>query len=104
MKAPRPPQRETDVVDEIVEDLSQQDVLPASAQTESMPSRDGDMVAEEQAGNWDEPAGGVGHQAPRTPLEDECKASEALVERGVTEAGEELRELEEEESLPDEAA
>jgi TATA-binding protein-associated factor Taf7 len=98
MKAKRPPQRETDVVEKIVDDLAQQDVLPPETQSDVPDDVATVMNAEDQAGNWEDPAGGKGHQAARTPLEDESEAAEILVERGVSEAEAELEELDEEET------
>lgn len=104
MKARRPSQtRDPEIVDQIVEDLGQQDVLPAGPDTDIMSPHDAEMIAEEQAGRWDEPVGAQGHQAKRMALEDETKSSEMLVQRGVTEAAEELRELDDEEASPEEA-
>ena len=105
MKAPRPapaqPYPEA-IVEEIVEDLGQQDVLPTGTGSEVMTSNDAEMVAEEQASRWDDPVGGQGHQAGRTPLEDETNPSEVLVQRGVNEAAEELRELDDAEAPAEE--
>ena len=101
MKAKRPPPRDPDTVEEIVEDLAQQDVLPMNADPENAASPDEEMTAEEHAGRWDEPVGDQGHQAKRTALEDEAKASEVLVQRGVSEAEEELEELDADESSPE---
>ena len=89
-------------MDSIVEDLNQQDVLPSDQE----PTLDNDLETildtESQASNWGEPVGELGHRAVRSPLEDEVKASEVLVSQGLTEADEELRELEEQEELEDE--
>jgi len=93
MKARRTEKPAPTNVEDIVEDLGQQDVLPAETDGEVMSSRDAELVAEEQTSRWDDPVGGQGHQAGRTPLDDETKAAEVLVQRGVNEAVEELREL-----------
>lgn len=88
--------------DAIIEDLNQQDVLPPD---------EGDVIPDmgepeesdmPQAGSWDNPAADLGHRASKTPLEDEVKATEGLVNMGVDEADVELRELDEEENEDEE--
>ena len=96
-------------IDSIVEDLAQQDVLPidegspdASDPLSSL--RTDELTSFGQAGSWDEPIGGEGQRARRIPLEDETKAADLLARRGVTEAADELNEIEEEEVAAEEAA
>jgi hypothetical protein len=101
MKAKRPNNPDPEV-DKIVEDLSQQDVLPVDGGSPATPDSI-EMNAEDGAGRWSEPPGATGHRAARLPLEDETKAAEELVERGSNEAADELQELEEDEG-PEEAA
>jgi hypothetical protein len=92
----------TDVADSVIEDLNQQDVLPPD---------EGDVIPDmgepeesdmPQAGSWDNPAADLGHRASKLPLEDEVKATEGLVNMGVDEADEELRELDEQEEEKEE--
>ena len=96
-------------IENIVEDLSRQDVMPigdeiAEESIDLDPVDAGDPAAFRQAERWDEPVGGEGHRAARVPLEDENKAADVLVHRGVTEAADELSELEEDEAAAEEAA
>ena len=93
------------VIEQIVEDLEQQDVLPA---LNGEPIADQDqpqMVGvDEFSGNpesWNNAMGGRPHSAGRTALEDEVNSSELLVERGITEAVDELSELDAIENPPD---
>jgi hypothetical protein len=104
MKTSTPQKPEPEAIERIVDDLSQQDVLPSNEGDATMSADDELIDAGEQAGSWNEPAGGVGHQMKRTPLEDETKAAEVLVQRGVNEAADELDELQEDETSPEEAA
>ena len=105
MKTPRPPAREREaepeVIEQIVEDLGQQDVLPPDSGSDAVTTGDLEKVGE-QAGRWDDPIGGQPHQAGRTALEDETKSSEILVQRGVSEAADELEEIEDSETPPEE--
>ncbi len=89
-------------VETIVEDLAQQDVLPADVESSIAPDIDTLVDQESQSGRWDEPVGEFGHRANRTPLEDETKASELLVSKGLREAEEDLRDIEEEEDIEEE--
>jgi hypothetical protein len=57
---------------------------------------------ESQSGPWNEPMGEPGHRASKVPLEDETSAAELLVGKGVNEAEEELRDLDEEEEMEEE--
>jgi TATA-binding protein-associated factor Taf7 len=93
MKTKLSPERESDVVDKIVEDLVQQDVLPFEGEGELGSEPGAEANAEDQVGSWTNSEAGKGHRAERTPLEDETKAAEVLVNRGVDEAEEELEEL-----------
>jgi hypothetical protein len=97
MKARKRINEVPDVIDQVVEDLAQQDVMPAGAGDDAMPDAEADMGFE-QAESWNEAVGGQPHQAKRSKLEDETSASELLVQRGVTEAADELGELDAEES------
>lgn len=100
MKTLHQPDREDEVVDEIVEDLGQQDVLPTGGGSATMTSEEAVLIADELSGSWNDPIGTSGHQAPRTPLEDEANPSEVLVERGAAEAADELQELDEADAPP----
>jgi hypothetical protein len=90
-----------EAIEEIVEDLGQQDVLPTGAGGGAVIDDELEVVGE-QAGRWDEPVGGQPHHAGRKALEDETKSSEILVQRGVTEAADELEEMESSETAPEE--
>ena|SRR5436190_23440971 len=90
-----------DAIEEIVEDLEQQDVLPPDSGSDTVMNDDLDVVGE-QAGRWDDPVGGQPHHAGRTALEDEINPSEILVQQGVTEAEDELEEMEASETPPEE--
>jgi hypothetical protein len=92
---------EPEAIEKVVEDLEQQDVLPPDSGSGTMTNDELEVVGE-QAGRWDDPVGGQPHQAGRKPLEDETKASELLVQQGVTEAEEELEEAEDDELPPEE--
>lgn len=93
MKALQHADPETQVVDEIVDDLGQQDVLPSEDGDVIMSEEEASLTADELSVAWGDPVGTVGHQAPRVPLEDEANPSEILVQRGATEAADELQEL-----------
>lgn len=101
MKARKRIKEDPDVVEQVVEDLGQQDVMPEGAADDTMPDAEADMGFE-QAGSWNDAVGGQPHQAKRSQMEDEASASEMLVQRGVTEAADELDELEAEESMQEE--
>jgi hypothetical protein len=105
MKTPRQDapeaEPEPEAIEKIVEDLGQQDVLPPDSGGSTMMNDELEVVGE-QAGRWDDPVGGQPHQAMRKALEDETKSSEILVQRGVTEAENELDEIESSENSPEE--
>lgn len=105
MKAKRPSE-DTPVplpVESVVEDLSQQDVLPSGDASDVIPGMETIVDLEGQSGPWDEPMGEPGHRASRMPLEDEASAAELLVDKGISEADEELRDLDEAEEMEEEA-
>lgn len=99
---PAHPNADTRSVDTIVDDLNQQDVLPSDSASEIAADLGTLIDPEGQSVRWDEPVGELGHRATRTPLEDETKASEVLVSKGLREAEEELRDIEEEQEEEDE--
>jgi hypothetical protein len=105
MKTPkqqvREAQAEPEAIEEIVEDLGQQDVLPPDTGAGAV-MNDELEVTGEQAGRWDDPVGGQPHHAARKALEDETKSSEILVQRGVTEAADELEDMQATENSPEE--
>src|SRR4051794_11250360 len=96
---------EPEVVEGIVEDLEQQDVLPTesgpSIATETEPQVVGVDEISERPESWKSAMGGRPHSAGRTALEDEINPNELLVERGITEAVDELSELDAIENPPD---
>ena len=85
-----------------MDDLSQQDVLPSGSGSDVIPEMETIVDPESQGSRWDEPMGEPGHRASRAPLEDETSAAELLVNQGVNEAEEELRDLDEEEEMEEE--
>lgn len=96
------PELRRDGPDAVVDDLSQQDFLPSAEGTlapdeDALGTDNTETVngALAQAGQWDDPVADLGHRVNKTPMEDEIKASEELVNRGVEEADEDLRELDE---------
>jgi hypothetical protein len=89
-------------VESVVEDLSQQDVLPSGNASDVIPDMETIVDPESQSGRWDEPMGEPGHRASRVPLEDEASAAEQLVDKGINEADEELRDLDEAEEMEEE--
>src|SRR5882757_7721209 len=91
------PESEVDAADAVIEDLNQQDVLPSNEGDVIPDTGEPEDEALTQAGSWDNPASDLGHRASKQPLEDEIKATEDLVNMGVDEADEELRELDEDE-------
>jgi len=93
-----------DPADSVVDDLSQQDVLPTGASESVILPDDRETLtgAMTQAGHWDDLVVDLGHRVDKQPLEDEVKASEDLVQRGVEEADEDLRELDEEDNEEEE--
>jgi hypothetical protein len=90
------------LVESVVEDLSQQDVLPSGDASDVIPEMETIVDLESQSGPWNEPMGEPGHRASKVPLEDETSAAELLVGKGVNEADEELRDLDEEEEMEEE--
>jgi len=92
----------SDEVESMVDDLNQQDVLPADEGISDLSLNDTVDGELDQAGRWDDPVGDTGTRAKRAPLEDEVKASEVLVDQGLNEAEEDLRDLEEDEETEDE--
>jgi hypothetical protein len=90
-----------DSVEDIVEDLTQQDVLPSVTGSMEEPE---DAIAGgiDETGRWDEPIGERGHRAQRHALDDETSYAEKLVSDGLDEADEELRELDEDEEEKEE--
>jgi|GEM_PF-4600656 len=94
-------------IDELVEDLSQQNVLPShnGAALDDEESDDNNNTLQgglDESGRWDEPVGERGHRAARVPLEDEVAYAEKLVTGGLNEADEELRDLDENDLEDDE--
>ena len=87
----------SDEVDAIIDDLNQQNVLPLDEGGSDLDLNDTVDGELDQAGSWDEPVGDTGTRAKRAPLEDEVKASELLVDQGLNEAEEDIRDLEEDE-------
>jgi hypothetical protein len=96
---------EPQVIEQIVEDLEQQDVLPALSGEPIVDQDEPQMVGvDEFSGNpesWNNAMGGRPHSAGRTALEDEVPPGELLVQRGITEAVDELSELDAIENPPD---
>jgi hypothetical protein len=88
--------------DSIVDDLAQQDVMPAGEGVIVPDDRETLTGAMTQAGQWDDLVVDLGHRVDKQPLEDEVQAPEDLVERGMEEADEDLRELDEEENEEEE--
>ena len=94
-------------IDELVEDLSQQNVLPSHNGAALDDDESGDdhhniQGGLDETGRWDEPVGERGHRAARAPLEDEVAYAEKLVTGGLNEADEELRDLDENDLEDDE--
>lgn len=100
MKALLHPDHEVGIVDEIVEDLTQQDVLPADEADALMSPEEAELTADELVASWGDPVGTSGHQASRVPLEDEANPAEVLVQRGATEAADEIEEMDESDGEP----
>ena len=98
----RQPEAHLDDNDSLVEDLAQQDVLPAGQGVIVPDDRETLTGAMTQAGHWDDLVVDLGHRLDRQPMEDEVNPSEDLVQKGVDEADEELRELDEEDNEEEE--
>jgi hypothetical protein len=96
---------EPEVIEQILEDLEQQDVLPTQSGEPIADQDEPQMVGVDQISenpeSWNNAMGGRPHSAGRTALEDEIDTSELLVERGITEAVDELSELDAIENPPD---
>lgn len=92
----------SDSPDSVVDDLAQQDVMPAGEGVIVPDDRETLTGAMTQAGHWDDLVVDLGHRVDKQPLEDEVMASEDLVQKGVDEADEELRELDEEDNEEEE--
>lgn len=82
--------------DAIIDDLNTEDVLPPD-ESDVIPDteepEDSDPTREE---SWSGLGADLGHRASKPPLEDEFAATQDLVNAGVEEADDELRELEDE--------
>lgn len=82
--------------DAIIDDLNTEDVLPPD-ESDVIPDteepEDNDPTREE---SWSGLGADLGHRASKPPLEDEFAATQDLVNAGVEEADDELRELEDE--------
>jgi TATA-binding protein-associated factor Taf7 len=89
-------------VESVVEDLSQQDVLPSGSSSDVMAESEALIDPDSTVGSWNDPMGELGHRANRVPLEDEVNPVEELVDKGINEADEELRDLDEEVEIEEE--
>lgn len=82
--------------DAIIDDLNTEDVLPPD-ESDVIPDteehEDSDPTREE---SWSGLGADLGHRVGKPPLEDEFAATQDLVNAGVEEADDELRELEDE--------
>ena len=96
---------EPEVIEQILEDLEQQDVMPTPSGEPIADQGEPQMVGvdeiSERPESWNNAMGGRPHSAGRTALEDEVDTSELLVERGIAEAVDELSELDAIENPPD---
>lgn len=97
-----PPQTEEelpDPVESIVDDLNQQDFMPSDEETilEEFPEVGQNALL--MSHSWDEAGVENGDRVARVPLEDETSCSERLVQDGMEEADEELRDLEEQDDI-----
>jgi hypothetical protein len=95
---------EPEVIEQIIEDLGQQDVLPTRSGEPIATETEPQVVGEDEINpgeSWNSADAGKPHQAGRVALEDEVNPEELLVERGITEAVDELEELDETENPPD---
>lgn len=82
--------------DAIIEELNTEDVLPAEESDVIPDTEEPEETASSQVQSWSGLGADLGHRVGRTPLEDEFAATQDLVNAGVEEADDELRELEEE--------
>ena len=95
--APSAPGDTESTADAIIEDLNKEDILPPE-ESDVIPDTD---VSEEGATSqkvesWSGIGADLGHRAGKTPLEDEFAATQDMVNAGLEEADDELRELDEE--------
>ncbi|WP_050028028.1 hypothetical protein [Verrucomicrobium sp. BvORR034] len=89
--------------DAIIDDLNTEDVLPPD-ESDVIPDTeeldDNDPTREE---SWSGLGADLGHRVGKPPLEDEFAATQDLVNAGVEEADDELRELEDEDADEDDS-
>lgn len=88
------PNPQVDPIEELIDDLAQQDYLPSPNDEIEVPPEPVTGGLDE-TGRWDEPIGERGHRSPIIAPNDEAVDAEKLVYEGVSEADEELRELDE---------
>lgn len=89
--------------DAIIEDLNTEDVLPADESDVIPDTEEPEEAGSSQVESWSGLGADLGHRVGRTPLEDEVTANQELVDAGLDEADEELRELGDENADEEEA-
>lgn len=102
--SPSDSQDPEEAADAIIDDLNQDEPLPPEESdviADTEPPEPAELTREE---SWSGLGADLGHRVNRTPLEDEVAANEELVEAGLDEADDELRELGDEDIDDDEAA
>ncbi|WP_009961863.1 hypothetical protein [Verrucomicrobium spinosum] len=89
--------------DAIIEDLNTEDVLPAEESDVIPDTEEPEETASSQVESWSGLGADLGHRANKTPLEDEFAATQDLVNAGVEEADNELRDLEDKDADQDDS-
>lgn len=82
-----------EAADAIIDDLNQDEPLPPEESdviADTEPPEPTELIREE---SWSGLGADLGHRASKTPLEDDFTANEELVEAGLDEADDELRDL-----------
>ena len=98
MSAPSDPGNPEAAADAIIEDLNRDDVLPPDESDVIPDTEEPEERETSEVVSWSGLGADLGHRASTTPLEDEVAATQDLVNAGLEEADEELRELDEIES------
>lgn len=89
--------------DAIIEDLNTEDVLPPDESDVIPDTEEPEDSNPSREESWSGLGADLGHRVGKPPLEDEFAATQDLVNAGVEEADDELRELEDEDAEQDDS-
>lgn len=100
---PHPPEVPEQVADAIIDDLNQDEPLPQDESDVIPDTEEPEDLESSREESWSGLGADLGHRASKPPLEDEFAATQDLVNAGVEEADNELRELEDEDAEQDDS-